>query len=72
MCCFRDSYERLRGSRELGIPQRCPRCLAGLTAPDHEDENADASDADAADDGELDILQQCHSPSWHSVTNLFI
>ena len=56
MYCFRDSYEQLRGSRELCIPQRCPHCLAGLTAPDHEDENADASDADAADDGDAVML----------------
>lgn len=52
MCCFRDSYERLRGSRELGILQPCPRCLGGLTAPDDDadDDTDDYGDTDDPDD----------------------
>ena len=55
VCCCQDSYEQLRGFRGLDILQRCPHCLAGLTAPDDDDDD---------DYDELDILQQCHSPSW--------
>ena len=55
VCCCQDSYEQLRGFRGLDILQRCPHCLAGLTAPDDQDHDYHHYDDDVdVDDDDYD------------------